>query len=513
MINADILGERARLSPERTAVVMASDGSRYSYAEMDGRAIGCARMWLYGLGLRPGERVGILAGNRLEFLDAFFAAGKSGVVLVPLNTRLTVPELEFIIRDGSLRAVLYAEEHRESVRRLRSRVDVAHWIAFDEPAEPEDRDYADLVMTRGAGRSVRRKCRPEDPYCLLYTSGTTGRPKGVVTPHRQVAWNAYNTAVCWQLTESDCSPIFTPLYHAGGLGAFLTPIMLVGGTVVIHGAFDAAEVWRTIAEERCTVVLGVPTIWKMLSEAPEFEDVSLDHVRWFISGGAPLPKHLIEVYRERGVVLRQGYGLTEVGVNCFTMTDEEAYAKAGSIGRPLMFTEARVSDEAGQEAAVGEVGELWFRGPHVSAGYWNNPQATAEALDRKGWFHTGDMAKQDEDGFFYIAGRSKDMFISGGVNVYPAEIENQLLQHPSLQDVAVVGAPDETWGEIGVAFVVLGDDAAFDPEDLTTFLECRLARYKIPKKFIRIDELPRTAYGKVVKGELMESLNVGKRDE
>ena len=510
MIHADILGERARLSPQNTAVVMASDGSRYSYAELDARAIGCARMWLYGLGLRPGERVGILSGNRLEFLDAFFAAGKSGVVLVPLNTRLTVPELEFIIRDCSLRAVLYAEEHRESVRRLRSRVDVAHWIALDEPAEPADPDYTDLVLTRGAGRSVRRKCRPEDPYCLLYTSGTTGRPKGVVTPHRQVAWNAYNTAVCWQLTESDCSPIFTPLYHAGGLGAFLTPIILVGGTVVIHTAFDAAEVWRTITEEKCTVVLGVPTIWKMLAEAPEFETASFEHVRWFISGGAPLPKHLIEVYRERGVVLRQGYGLTEVGVNCFTMTDEEAYAKAGSIGRPLMFTEARVSDEAGQEASTGEVGELWFRGPHVSAGYWNNPQATAEALDRKGWFHTGDMATHDEDGFFYIAGRSKDMFISGGVNVYPAEIENQLLQHPDLQDAAVVGAPDETWGEMGVAFVVMGSDAVFDPEALTTFLGSRLARYKIPKRFVEIDELPRTAYGKVIKGELVELLDVGK---
>jgi fatty-acyl-CoA synthase len=188
------------------------------------------------------------------------------------------------------------------------------------------------------------------------------------------------------------------------------------------------------------------------------------------------------------------------------MTDEEAYEKAGSIGKPLMFTEARVADEAGQEASRGEVGELWFRGPHVSAGYWNNPSATAEALDRKGWFHTGDMAVQDEDGFFYIAGRAKDMFISGGVNVYPAEIENQLLQHPDLQDAAVVGAPDDTWGEVGVAFVVMGEEAAFNEEALASFLSGRLARYKIPKRFIEIEGLPRTAYGKVVKGELVEQL-------
>jgi fatty-acyl-CoA synthase len=506
MIHGDLLGERTKLSPHRTALVTVADDARYSYHELNQRAVGCARMWLYGLGLRPGDRVGILAGNRIEFLDAFFAAGKSGVVLVPLNTRLTPPELEFIIRDCSLKAVMYADGFRETIRRLKPRVDVQHWIAMDEPESAGDRDYADLVLTRGAGKSVRRRCHPEDPYCLLYTSGTTGRPKGVITPHRQVSWNAYNTVACWQLGEEDCSPIFTPLYHAGGLGAFLTPMILAGGTVVLHEAFDSAEVWKTIETERCTVVLGVPTIWKMLADAPEFKTASFDHVRWFISGGAPLPKHLIEIYRKRGVVLRQGYGLTEVGVNCFSMTDEEAYEKAGSIGKPLMFTEARVADEAGQEAPRGEVGELWFRGPHVSAGYWNNPSATAESLDRKGWFHTGDMAVQDEDGFFYIAGRAKDMFISGGVNVYPAEIENQLLQHPDLKDAAVVGAPDETWGEVGVAFVVMGEGTAFDPEALAGFLSGRLARYKIPKKFMSIDELPRTAYGKVVKGELVERL-------
>jgi fatty-acyl-CoA synthase len=198
-----------------------------------------------------------------------------------------------------------------------------------------------------------------------------------------------------------------------------------------------------------------------------------------------------------------------VGVNCFTMTDEEAFARAGSVGRPLMFTEAMVADESGQSRPPGEVGELCFRGPHVSAGYWNNPQATAEVLDGKGWFHTGDMAVRDEDGFFFIAGRSKDMFISGGVNVYPAEIENQLLQHREIRDVAIVGAPDDTWGEVGVAFVVLRDGVDLDPDDLSTFLSARLARYKIPKRFIAVAELPRTPYGKVVKAELAKLLSEG----
>jgi fatty-acyl-CoA synthase len=233
-------------------------------------------------------------------------------------------------------------------------------------------------------------------------------------------------------------------------------------------------------------------------------------VRWFISGGAPMPRHLVGVYRERGVVMRQGYGLTEVGVNCFAMSDEDAWAKAGSIGRPLMFTEARVVDEGGQELPTDEVGELCFRGPHVSAGYWRNPDATAAARDADGWFHTGDMARCDADGFFYIAGRAKDMFISGGVNVYPAEIENSLLQHPSLADAAVVGVPHRTWGEVGVAFVVAATDEAVTGEELSEFLGGRLARYKIPKEFLLLDELPRTPYGKVVKAELVDRWKEGK---
>ncbi len=506
MMHGDLLGERSRLSPQRTAVVDADSGRRYSYSEMDRRAVACGRAWLYGLGLRHGDRVGILCSNRIELLDAFFAAGKSSVILVPLNTKLAVPELEYIIRDCGLRAVLYDDEHRGAVKRLRSRLDVEFWIGLDDPL-PDDLSNEELIVTRGAGSSVYRRCQPEDPYCLLYTSGTTGRPKGVIIPHRQVAWNAYNTVLCWQLTEDDTSPIFTPLYHAGGLGAFLTPLIAAGGTVVVHGRFDPSEVWRTIERERCTVVLGVPTIWKILADAPEFQDVDLSHVRWFISGGAPLPKHLIDVYRERGVVLRQGYGLTEVGVNCFAMSNEEAWEKAGSIGRPMLFTEAMVADESGMEVAPGEVGELLFRGPHVCSGYWNNPQATADALDKKGWFHTGDMATRDDDGFFTIAGRAKDMFISGGVNVYPAEVENQLLQHHALRDAAVVGAPHDTWGEVGVAFVVPGEGQQVTPEGLASFLGGRLARYKVPKRFVLVDELPRTPYGKVVKAELLKLLD------
>ncbi len=504
MIHGDVLGERARLTPAAPALVEVATGRRFTYRELDQRAVACARLWLESLGLSPGDRVGVLSGNRVEFLDAFFAAGKSGVILVPLSTRATAHELAGIVADCGLAACLYDGEHAGVVAELRRAASVPRWVAFDTPQTPGDPRYAELIGELSPSDWRRNPCDPESPYCLLYTSGTTGKPKGVIIPHRMVAWNGLDTVIGWQLRADDVSPIFTPLYHAGGLGAFLVPIFTIGGTIVLHARFDVSEVWRTIERERCTVVLGVPTIWKILADAPEFHAVDLSAVRWFASGGAPLPKHLVEVYAERGVVLRQGYGLTEVGVNCFAMTDENARLKAGSIGTPMMFTDARVVDADNRPLPSGEVGELVFRGPHVSAGYWNNPQATAASRDADGWFHTGDMARFDEDGYFTIAGRGKDMFISGGVNVYPAEVENELLQHPGLADAAVIGVPDETWGEVGVAFVVAAEGATVDATELSGFVAARLAKYKVPRRFVTVDALPRTPYGKVIKAELAE---------
>jgi fatty-acyl-CoA synthase len=308
----------------------------------------------------------------------------------------------------------------------------------------------------------------------------------------------------WQLREEDVSPIFTPMCHAGGLGVFLTSMFAIGGTVVLHKGFDAREVWKTIEAERCSVVMGVPTIYSMLMDAPEFGTVNLDAVRWFISGGAPLPLYVIDGYQRRGVTFKQGYGLTEVGVNCFAMTGSESRWKLGSIGKPLMFTEMRLVDQDGQDVSANEVGELWIRGPHVCSGYWNNPEATAASLDKLGWFHTGDLARRDEDGFYYIAGRTKDMLISGGVNIYPAEIEGVLLLHEAVQDAAVVGVAHETWGEVGVAFVVVRPGCNVSGAELGEYLMERLAKYKVPREFVFVESLPRTAYGKVVKRELQE---------
>ena len=509
MLHGDLLGERARLTPEAPALVFVPSGARSTYRTLDARAAATAVAWA-SLGLRPADRVGLLAANSPEFLDVFFSAAKSGIIVVPLSTRYTAHELAFVVRDAGLRGLVYGAGFGDTIRTLRADVEVAHWIAIDEKADARDGDLASL-RAPGAPPGWRPfRGHPEDTCCLLYTSGTTGKPKGVIIPHRMVSWNGYNTAVCWDLRPTDVSPVFTPLYHAGGLAAFLVPIVAAGGTVVLHQRFDAAEIWDTIGAERCTVVLGVPTIFKLLAEAPEFVTADVSSLRWCISGGAPLPTHLIDVYRARGVTLKQGYGLTEVGVNCFAMSEADAFVKAGSIGRPLMFTEATLVDEGGREVAVGEVGELRLRGPHVSRGYWNNPTATAAALDAEGWFHTGDLARRDADGFYTIAGRRTDMIISGGVNVYPAEIEGELLQHPDVEDAAVVGIPHEIWGEVGVAFVVARGSGA-TTETLRAFLQERMAKYKLPAAFVFVDALPRTPYGKVVKGDLRDAYLADRR--
>jgi len=527
VLHADILRERARLTPEKTALVCVPQGTRYRYRDLDDRVNRLVSVWRDVCGFAPGDRVGLLAHNRVEFIDAFFAAARSGIILVPLGTRLTPHEIQFIVEDAGLRGFMYDGAFAETARALSGTAGIERWIALDDPAADNHARLSDLLAgvehgfrapsaAEGSPASGGAEPRPdaqrgagpgpEDICCLLYTSGTTGRPKGVMVPHRMVAWNGYNTAMCWQLREDDVSPIFTPLYHAGGLGAFLLPIFAIGGTIVLHAGFDAEEIWRTIERERCTVVLGVPTIYKLLMEAPAFESADLSHVRWFISGGAPLPLYIIEAYQKRGVAFKQGYGLTEVGVNCFSMTVEESLRKKGSIGKAMMFTEARAAAADGTEAPDGEVGELWLRGPHVCKGYWNDPEATAAALDAEGWFHTGDLARRDEDGFFYIAGRQKDMLISGGVNVYPAEIEAELLLHPAVQDAAVVGVPDPTWGEIGAGCVVLRGARSVTGDDLAAFLANKLAKYKIPRRWLFLDVLPRTAYGKVVKGELQRLL-------
>ena len=489
MIAGDILSERARLSPRDEALLTVADGRRFTYGELDARASHLAQLLRTGLEIAKGDRVGILAENGVAFLDAFFAAGRLGFILIPLNTRCTASELAQVARDCGMKALLHSERYAAAAAELCSVAPIALRLQLD------DRAYAG-----GEEICARTSCKPEDLYLLLYTSGTTGTPKGVMIPHRMVAWNAYNPAASWQLSATDVSSICTPLYHAGACVS-MPALFLLGGRIVLHDGFDASAVLRAIECERCTFFFGVPTIFEMLTRAPDWPAADLSSLRWCISGGAPLPAPLAELYRQRGLIMKQGYGLTEAGVNCFAMSAGESERKKGSIGKPMLFTQAKLAPVPG---VADGVGELCLRGPHVASGYWNRPEATAQTFDTEGWLHTGDLARVDDEGFYWIAGRLKEMLISGGVNIYPAEIETALLDHPAVAAAAVVGVPDAQWGEVPAAFLVAR--APVTAEEVTVFLGQRLARYKLPRRIEFLAELPRTSSGKIAKKELQERL-------
>ena len=502
---ADLLSKRAHLTPDREALLELATGQRYTYAQLNARTNRLANFLQGKLGVQKGDRVSILAHNSVAYIDLFYGLAKIGAIFAPLNWRLVARELTYIVNDCQPKVLIGGPDFLDVLNELRPQVNVEHYVSVEgAPIEGALSYEAELVKAADT-EPPRPPLDDEDPYCILYTSGTTGRPKGAIIPQRQILWNAINTVVSWGLTEHDVSPIFTPLFHAGGLFAFLTPLFYLGGRIVLTRTFDVEESLRTIVQERCTVVLGVPTLYQMWQNSPYFAQADFSRVRFFISGGAHCPVPLMEAWRQaKGVVFRQGYGLTEVGANCFSMTDEESVPKSGSVGKPIFHSRMRLVDpETNQDVPVGQPGELLIAGPHVCSGYWRNPQATASAL-REGWFHTGDMARQDEDGFFYIVGRYKDMIKSGGENIYAAEVEAIFRQHPAVADAALIGQPDAKWGEVGLMIVLLKPGHSATQEELQAFCQGQLARYKIPKRVIFADALPYSPYGKVEKAKLKE---------
>ncbi len=505
MNTADLLSQRAHLTPNREALLELETGKRYTYAMLNERANRAAN-WLLGLGIEAGDRVAILAHNSVAYLDLFYGLAKIGAIFTPLNWRLVARELAYIVNDCTPKVLICGPEFVSLLEEMRPLVNIASYAALGGAQLPDAPAYEEGLAEAVAMEPERPYSLTGDtPHCILYTSGTTGRPKGAIIPQRQVLWNCINTAISWGLTEHDVSPVFTPLFHAGGLFAFLTPLLYLGGRIILAKDFDVEKSLQVIQEEKCTVILGVPTLFQMWRQSPLYATADFSHIHFFISGGAPCPPPLIEAWRqEKGVVFRQGYGLTEVGPNCFSMTDEESVPKTGSVGKPIFHSQMRLLDEARKEVPVGETGELCIKGPHVCAGYWLNPTATAKSLV-DGWFHTGDMARMDEDGFFTIVGRFKDMIISGGENVYAAEVEAVFREHTAVSECALIGKPDEKWGEVGLMITVLKPGQAATADELQAFCRARLARYKVPKEVIFVDELPYSPYGKVEKIKLKDN--------
>jgi len=507
-LTTGLLSTRAHLTPDREALLVVETGERCTYAELNTRACRLANFMQDELGVGQGDRVSILAQNGIEYLDLFYGLAKIGAIFAPLNWRLTGHELEYIVNDLEPKVLLVGPEYTGIAGELRDVAPVPHRVGLEDPLLPGGRTYRE-IESASADEPDQPPISPDDPYCILYTSGTTGKPKGALIPHRQILWNCINTVISWGLTEKDVSPVYTPLFHAGGLFAFMTPLLYAGGRVLLARGFDPEESLRTIVAEGCTVILGVPTLFQMWRESEAYNDADFSRVHFFINGGAAIPLDLMRAWRdEKGVVFRQGYGLTEVGPNCFTMTDEDSARISGSVGKPVFHSRMRLVDPATlEDAPEGLPGELIIAGPHVSTGYWRNPEATAEALvdgPSGPWFRTGDTAHRDEDGNYTIIGRYKDMIKSGGENVYAAEVEAVFRSHPAVAECALIGAPDEKWGEVGLMVVVFANGESASPQDLLDFCSEKLARFKLPKEIVVTDALPYSPYGKVEKVKLRE---------
>jgi O-succinylbenzoate-CoA ligase len=500
-----LLSKRAALNPRLEALVEVERGRRFTYAELNARSNRAADAFR-SLGVRPGERVALLLMNGVEFVECFFALAKLGAVIVPLNWRLVPDELAFILKDSGARVLVYDGEFQGCVRELERRggdaTAVRDWIhvGADDTRDPFARSWAAL-------HEAASEAEPEigaadgDPLYIMYTSGTTGLPKGAVHTHASVLWASFTIGMTADVRFRDRYVIVLPLFHVGALTP-ATGNVHRGMTTILMRAFDPVRMFETIAKERVTTLLAVPAMLNFMLQVPGQERWDTSTLRWIMSGAAPVPVTLIEAYARRGIEIHQVYGLTESCGPACLISPDEAIAKAGSTGKAFLHTDVRVVDERGRDVPAGGVGEVLVRGAHVMQGYWNRPEATAEAI-RDGWLYTGDLATVDAEGYVYIQDRKKDMIISGGENIYPAEIENVILSHPQVRDVAVIGQASAKWGESPLAVVVKGE-AGLTAETVIQHCQGRLARYKQPKAVRFVDEIPRNPAGKILKRLLRE---------
>jgi fatty-acyl-CoA synthase len=492
---------------ERGAAAAVRDAGRAldhaALAERVARAAGA----LAAAGAERGARVALLLGNHAATLEAVLGAARLGAIAVPLNTRLAAPELAELL-DDCRPALLVCDAALGALAEAACRA--ARRAPPVRLAVPDGWEAALAAASPAALAAVS----PEDPMILMYTSGTTGVPKGALLPHRKTLYNAKNAGVFFGLTPADRVLTVVPLFHSFGLSILALPTLWAGGEVVLQPRFEPSAVWRTVAARRITFFGGVPTMFAALLEAFDRERPDVSSLRFLFTAGAAIPVELIHAYAERGLALKQGFGQTETSILC-CLDAADAVRKAGSVGRPVPHAELRIvrresltaPPAAWQDCAPGESGEIVVRGPITMTGYWERPEATAETL-REGWLLTGDLGSFDAEGFVTLVGRSKELFISGGENVYPRQVEAVYETHPAIREVAVVGVPDREWGEVGRAYLVLRPGAALDAAALERFGRERLAAFKVPRSFVAVPTLPRTASGKVQKHRLKKGTDL-----
>jgi fatty-acyl-CoA synthase len=484
----DLLARRADLSGDAVAFEEPATGRTLTYAQLHRRA-GQAAALLAARGIGEGDRVAILCRNRTAFFELLFGCARIGAILVPLNWRMPAAELAPLVADAGP-SLLFAGEEDEGLA-----------AALPGVRTPIRLDGEYEALIAAAEPLARRPFWPAgDIWYLLYTSGTTGRPKGVIYTFGMALANRVNIGSAIGLRAADTTLNFLPLFHTAGINLHTLPTLFEGGRVLILPSFDPDAVVALLEAHRLDTFFAVPTVYQALLDHPRFAAAPLDRVRHWGCGGAPLPDAIALRARALGIRICAGMGMTETGPTAFLAAPDDAWERPGSVGKPQLLVGARIVGEDGRDVADGSVGDLLFAGPAITPGYWNAPEATRAAFTPDGWLRSGDLARRDADGFWYIAGRRKEMFISGGENVYPAEVEKVLAGHPAVAEAAVIAAPHPRWGEVGRAFVQL---AVGRPQprgdELEAFCRTRLAPYKVPESFHYVADFPRTAGGKVQK--------------
>jgi fatty-acyl-CoA synthase len=489
----DCIAHHAMRRPQSLAAVDLATGRHHTYQAYDDRISRLAGSFRSQFGIAAGDRVAVLAPNTTDTFEVQFACARIGAIFVPLNWRLAKPEQQAILADCAPAMLVYdpefadrAQEFSDGIGQLVSLGPMFERIALD--GAPLDHPVAASL---------------DDISTILYTSGTTGRPKGAIITHGMNFWNTVHSMSLAGVARSTVFLGLLPLFHTGGLNVFSYPVFQVGGTVLIMRNFDAGEALRLIGDPRVgiTHMFGVPANYQFMGQHPRFAETDMSRLVFAGVGGAPTPDTILRTWQEQGAILQQGYGMTETSPLVLVLDREDAVRKAGSAGKPALNMEMRVVADNGTDAAPGTIGELWVKGPNITKGYWQQPEVTAASFT-DGWLHTGDAALVDDEGYYFIVDRWKDMYISGGENVYPAEVENVLYQNASIAEAAVIGISDVRWGQVGRAVVVLKPELQLTEDEVVAHCAANLARYKLPHSVVFTDALPRNATGKVHKPTL-----------
>ncbi len=510
ILASDWIAFHADRTPEKLAMIDQTTGRRFTYGEFNDRAARLAGYLRREWGVQPGDRIAILGKNSTDYFEFEFACIRLGAMMLPLNWRLAEPELLFILKDAGAKGIVYDAEFAGRIPPLLagSPVSRALRIDFGQPPVDEHPAYEDAIAASDERVVMNPQTTHDTPMMIMYTAGTTGHPKGVIITHGMMLWNAINITTPTGLNFNSVFYCVLPTFHIGGLNLYANPVLHLGGCNIIARQLDPELTLRTFADPELGVThfFGVPSVYLFLSQHPDFDSTDLSRIISWGCGGAPLPVALLETYAKRDIVIQLGFGMTETSPTVFLNDRRRALAKPSSVGKPLQHTRVRVVTEDFKDVEPGKIGEVIISGPNITPGYWNRPDAneTSFTIDEFGnrWIHSGDAGTVDEEGCIYVVDRYKDMYISGGENVYPAEVEQVIFQLPAVADAAVIGVPDAKWGETGLAVIVLKPGASISAEDIIQHCVTCIARFKVPRSIRFVESIPRNAAGKVLKREL-----------